>query len=114
VKKKSLMLSKYLGLGTLAAVIAGTFVLPGVEQADAATGELSGFECVVQPSIVADLGVAVPGIIEVLHYDRADYVAAGTVLAELDSDLERASLALAERLSTVSTQRRFRISHSGA
>ena len=103
MKKKSLMLSKYLGLGTLAAVIAGTFVLPGVEQADAATGELSGFECVVQPSIVADLGVAVPGIIEVLHYDRADYVAAGTVLAELDSDLERASLALAERLSTVST-----------
>jgi len=103
VKKIRITLSRYLGLGTFIAVVSGTFLMPPVEQADASTGKLSGFECVVQPSIVADLGVAVPGIIEVLHFDRADYVAAGTVLAELDSDLERASLALAERLSTVST-----------
>lgn len=60
-------------------------------------------DCVVQPSVVADLGVAVPGILQELHFDRADYVSKGAVLAELDSDLERASLQLAERLSQVTT-----------
>ena len=103
MKEKSLTLSKSLGIGAFVAVIASAFLVSGVKPADAAKTGLSGFDCVVQPSIVADLGVAVPGIINVLHFDRADYVSAGTVLAELDSDLERASLALAERLSTVST-----------
>lgn len=78
-------------------------LLVNPRHADASREVVSDLECVVQPSIVADLGVAVPGVIQKLNYDRADYVAAGTILAQLDADLEEASLALAESLSKTTT-----------
>lgn len=92
---------KALAAGLVSCVVALFIASP--RSADAAREIVSDLECVVQPSIVADLGVAVPGVIKTLHYDRADFVAAGTVLAELDSDLEQASLALAEQLSQTTT-----------
>lgn len=91
--------------------VAALAVLPAalvVSSADASKEVLSDMDCVVQPSVVADLGVAVPGLIETLHFDRADYVAKGTVLAELDSDLERASFALADRLAKLTTSLELR------
>ena len=97
----------YLSLRT-ACLIAGAltasivFVAP-VLQADISGELVSELDCVVQPSIVADLGVAVPGVIKKIHFDRADYVSKGTLLAELDSELELASLALARHLSQVTT-----------
>ncbi len=75
----------------------------GAGEASAEKQVADEMDCVVQPSVVADLGVAVPGILQKLHYDRADYVSKGAVLAELESDLERASLQLAERLSQATT-----------
>jgi len=86
--------------GALTASI--VFVAP-VLQADISGKLVSELDCVVQPSIVADLGVAVPGVIKKIHFDRADYVSKGTLLAELDSELELASLALAKHLSQVTT-----------
>lgn len=83
-------------------VLIGNIIF-GTGVASEAKEILGDMDCVVQPSVVADLGVAVPGIIEKLHYDRADYVSKGTVLAELESDLERASLELAEKLSQATT-----------
>lgn len=87
--------------GTLTASIA-LLITPAI-QADLTKELVSELDCVVQPSIVADLGVAVPGVIDKIHFDRADYVSKGTLLAELDSELELASLALARHLSEVTT-----------
>ncbi len=90
-------------LGTGLASCITLMLLADAKHVDASRAVVSDLECVVQPSIVADLGVAVPGVIKTLHYERADYVAAGTVLAQLDADLEKASLALAEQLSKTTT-----------
>lgn len=81
----------------------GAVFLFGTTNANDAKEVLGEMDCVVQPSVVADLGVAVPGVLQKLYYDRADYVSSGTVLAELESDLEVASLELAERLSKMTT-----------
>ena len=70
-----------------------------VQRLDANRVVLADVDCVVQPSIVADLGVPSPGILKKLYFDRADFVSGGEILAELDSDLERASLALARHLA---------------
>jgi len=102
--------SACLGAGALTASI--VFVAP-VLQADISGKLVSELDCVVQPSIVADLGVAVPGVIEKIHFDRADYVSEGTLLAELDSELEIASLALAKHLSKVTTALELRQLNAG-
>ncbi len=85
----------------ISVLVSGTIF--GTGQASATKEILGDMDCVVQPSVVADLGVAVPGIIEKLHYERADYVSKGTVLGELESDLERASFELAKKLSEATT-----------
>jgi len=90
-------------LGTAVAAALGGLTLFGSSNASDAQKILADMDCVVQPSVVADLGVATPGVLESLHYDRADYVTKGTVLADLESDLERASLELATRLSALTT-----------
>ena len=52
-------------------------------------------DCVINPSVVADLGSGVPGIIDRVLVDRADHVDAGQVVAELESGVELASRDLA-------------------
>ena len=88
---------------TLAAVI-----LPWGEAADASREVLSDVDCVVQPGQIAALGSAVPGVLSKVNVNRSDYVSAGTVLAELESDVERASLQLANRLASLNTATRLR------
>lgn len=69
---------------------------------------LSDFDCVVEPSAVVKLGSAVPGLIASTSYDRSDFVSAGSVMATLESRVERASLAIAEELAAHSTAVRLR------
>ncbi len=88
-------------------VIAAT-VLPWGAPADASREVLSDIDCVVQPGQIAALGSAVPGVLSKVNVNRSDYVSAGTVLAELESDVERASLQLANRLATLNTATRLR------
>lgn len=75
-----------------ALVVAGALALaasaPGVRGDDA-------LECVVMPYRVLDLSSGVSGRLENVHVDRAGEVEAGQVLAELESHVERATLALA-------------------
>lgn len=52
-------------------------------------------DCVINPSVVADLGSGVPGILRQISVDRSDFVEAGEVIAELESGVESASLELA-------------------
>ena len=64
---------------------------------------LSDLDCVVEPSAVVQLGTAVPGLLSSISYDRSDYVSPGTVMATLESRVERASLAIAEEIATHGT-----------
>jgi len=97
-----------LGLIPPSVFILGAIVLPWGADVDASREVLSDIDCVVQPGKIAALGSAVPGVLSALHANRADYVSAGTVLAELESDVERASLALANRLASLNSATRLR------
>ncbi len=88
--------------------ILGALTLPWGAGASASRVVLSDVDCVVQPSRLASLGSAVPGVLAKLHVNRADYVSAGTVLAELESEVERASLQLANRLASLNSATRLR------
>lgn len=59
----------------------------------------------IEPYLIVNVGSPVPGIIENVRVDRGDRVTKGQVLAELQSDVERATLALtrfrAEMESTI-------------
>lgn len=55
------------------------------------------FDCVLKPSREVRLSVPVSGVIESVRVDRGDRVAKGDVVASLDSDVERAAVALAKR-----------------
>ncbi len=88
--------------------VVAALVLPWGGDADASRQVLSNIDCVVQPGKIASLGSAVPGVLSKVHVMRSDYVAKGTVLAELESDVERASLDLANRLASLNTATRLR------
>lgn len=57
--------------------------------------------CLIEPDKVADLGSQVIGVVEGLRAERGDFVRKGQVLAQLRSDLERATAEVARtRAST--------------
>jgi RND family efflux transporter MFP subunit len=64
--------------------------------AQPAQGVIEPLDCVINPSVVADLGSGVPGILNNVRVDRSDLVEAGDVVAELDSGVEEATLELAQ------------------
>lgn len=64
---------------------------------------LSDMDCVVEPSQTVELGSAVPGLLAHSFYDRSDFVSAGTLMARLESDVERVSLKIAEEAAASST-----------
>lgn len=55
----------------------------------------SGYDCVVDPSEVVEIGSAADGIVEEILVGRGDIVAKGDVVARLESTAERASLVYA-------------------
>lgn len=67
----------------------------GVLAAASVRAEEAGFECVVVPHSVLDLSSGVSGRLDVVHVERADRITAGQVLAELESNVERATFKLA-------------------
>ena len=60
-----------------------------------AVKDMDPLDCVINPSVVADLGSGVPGILSDIRVDRSDFVKAGDVVARLDSGVESAALELA-------------------
>jgi RND family efflux transporter MFP subunit len=83
-------------LARLAAVAAGLAAAP-------ALAEEAEFDCVVDPSETVDLGSAVTGLLKSVLPARGDFVTAGDVVAQLDSTVEEATVALG-RLQASSTQ----------
>ena len=88
--------------------ILAAVILPWGGEVDANRVVLPDVDCVVKPGKIAALGSAVPGVLAKVHVSRSDYVSAGTVLAELESDVERASLHLANRLASLNTATKLR------
>lgn len=71
---------------------------PGTAQrapsaADARRSEPVG--CLIEPSVVVDVGSPVIGVIERVQVERGDIVRKGQVIAQLDAKVERAAVAVA-------------------
>lgn len=64
---------------------------------------LTGMDCVIQPSRTVELSSAVPGLLAETYYDRSDYVGVGTIMARLESEVERVSLRIFEQAARKST-----------
>ncbi|MCP5143381.1 MAG: efflux RND transporter periplasmic adaptor subunit [Gammaproteobacteria bacterium] len=74
---------------------------PGLVAAQTTSG--TTLDCIVEPSAIVDLGSAAPGVLASIPFDRADLVEAGQVVAELDSDVERATMELARARADLNT-----------
>lgn len=58
------------------------------------------FDCLMEAHVIVKLGTAVTGLISKVTVDRGDIVKEGQVIAELDSDVQKVVVALAEMKAT--------------
>ena len=61
----------------------------------AAEDDASSLTCIIEPFQVVEIGSAVTGIIEKIHVERSEFVEAGQVLVELESEAEQAAVRVA-------------------
>ncbi len=61
----------------------------------AVDGELPALDCLISPGKVVNISSPVPGVIDRLHVQRGDIVEAKASVAQLESEIEKATLALA-------------------
>ena len=62
--------------------------------------EPAEFDCVIEPHEIVELSSPVPGIVEEISVDRSDIVKKDQIVAQLQSDLEKANLELAKARAT--------------
>ncbi len=62
---------------------------------DLSETESNALDCLIEPHRVVAVGSPVRGVIETLRVDRSDLVVKGQVLAQLESEVERAAMAAA-------------------
>ncbi len=78
----------------LTGVIAGVLAAFAV---DAGASSDATFDCVIQPTEVVELSSSVSGIIGAVNVDRSDPVEKDQVVAQLQSDVEQAQVALSKQ-----------------
>lgn len=73
-------------------------------------GELEGsaLDCVIEPDRVIELGSPVPGVIQTLHVSRGEPVEEGQIVAELESLVEWAQVAVAKARAGTTSEVRSR------
>ncbi|KDE39353.1 Secretion protein HlyD precursor [Nitrincola lacisaponensis] len=71
--------------------------------------ELSVLSCLLEPSLDAELGVPVEGVLAKVNADRADKVEQGAILAELDLSVELAMIAMQRARESYASRRLERI-----
>lgn len=76
--------------------------------APAEDSTLPTMDCIIEPSKIIELGSAVPGVIDKIHFERNDFVTKNDVVAELDSRVERATLELAAARASIDTSLNLR------
>ncbi len=64
---------------------------------------LSDVDCLVEPSMVVELGAAVPGQLAEVTFDRSDYVSVGTIMGQLESSVETTVVQIAEQVAVADT-----------
>jgi len=69
---------------------------------------LSDMDCVVEPSMVVELGTPVAGLMAETFHDVGDFVAAGERVAQLDDQIERLTLSIAEATAADDSAYRLR------
>lgn len=65
---------------------------------------LESLDCVINPSIVADLGSSIPGVLSSVFVDRSDFVKAGELVATLESGIDTAALELAQTKAALTAE----------
>jgi len=82
----------------IAAIILAAVMIPPASAAEPSVADILSkpYDCVIQPFVATELGSSATGILEEFLVDRGDRVTKGMVVARLRSDLEQASLDLAE------------------
>lgn len=84
--------------GSLALVV-GLFGLSVGQIGHANRVALSDVECLIEPSMVVELGSAVPGQLSEVDFDRSDFVAAGAIMGMLESSVEATVVQIAQRVA---------------
>ena len=87
------------------------FALPVAWWTNAASEPPAGLpvlDCVIEPYEIIEVSSAAEGVIERVHVERNDLVTRGQVLAELESEVEKASLAYAELNAALESEIRLR------
>ena len=70
----------------------------------AQTENLPALDCVINPHKVFDLGSGARGVLEKVNVELSDYVEADQVVAELDTGVERASVAVARARAEITSE----------
>lgn len=73
------------------------------------SADLSGFDCLIEPKSVVEVGTSEKGVLDELPVDRGDHIKKGQVLARLESDSEKVAVELAraraDRHATLESKR---------
>ena len=77
---------------------------PVLASATVAAEEPQDFDCMLEPHRVVNINTAVRGKIKSITVERSDPVEEGQVLAELESEVEKAEVALARKRSTMKAE----------
>jgi RND family efflux transporter MFP subunit len=86
------------------AVVSAALWLLGAGTAFAQTEDLPALDCVINPHKVFDLGSGVRGVLNKVNVELSDYVEANQVVAELDTGVERASVAVAKARAEITSE----------
>lgn len=86
---------RYLTLFGCIALVATMLASQG-HAAEPGAENMTELDCVIEPYEVIEVSSAAEGVIERIHVERNDFVTRGQILAELESDVEKASLAFAQ------------------
>lgn len=72
------------------------FPIAAVETGPASEPENRGFDCMISPNEVIEMGSAITGLIDQILVERSDFVEAGQVVARLESSVEQAAVRVAQ------------------
>lgn len=72
-----------------------TLSVSNIARGTEAPAGLSDMDCVLEPSLIVELGSTVPGLIDETFHEVGDYVTEGTLLAQMVDDIEQLNLSIA-------------------
>ena len=104
-----------LSLKTVAILLIALFPMTNAKASGEGDGKIiRGIEtipeldCVIEPSEIVDVGVALPGVVQSILADRSDPIKKGDVLVKMDSGVEQAAAELAKARADLTTAIKLR------